>query len=498
MPMQRDAMRTGAIPDLNTEDPAIIAKAGRDLAQLTPHLNIKVAITDYQTLPGGKTWLHHSWSGDLLSAALYYMPKGVSPDVLSFWAPDQDGVVQNDLLFVPNAKKPVLAHAFLNFMLDEKNAYNNFVQFIGYTPPQNTIDADSLIKKGLIPKSLARAVLRPDQFAKNQELLALTTRATTSGRTPGRSSRPAECSLAGSGACSPLPASRGSRSSSWSRCTRCCASRSATRTRSRSRCRSGTRSTGTSATWSTRCDFWDGGQFYTVFVRTLAYVVDRARPVARDRLPGRLLRGAPRGALAGARAAAARAAVLDQLPDAHAGVDQPALARRLGHAVPARIGIDTLFVHLGLLSQDGGWLDGQSSSVVIALVYGYIPFLILPLFAALDRIDQRHIEAARDLGASPFAAFLRVTLPLSMPGILAGVVLIALPMFGDYYTPDLISASPRTNMIGNQIDQFTRQGSQKTVGAVLTMLLALVLLMLMLYYLRTTRRADPERARLMT
>jgi spermidine/putrescine transport system permease protein len=158
-------------------------------------------------------------------------------------------------------------------------------------------------------------------------------------------------------------------------------------------------------------------------------------------------------------------------------------------------GIEALFEKLGLLSQDGGWLNGQSSSVVIALVYGYIPYLILPLYAALDRIDQRHIEAARDLGASPFAAFRRVTLPLSVPGILAGTVLIALPMFGDYYTQDLISASPRTNMIGNQIDEFARQGSQKTVGAVLTMLLALVLLVMMFYYLRTTRRADLERAR---
>jgi ABC-type spermidine/putrescine transport system permease subunit I len=158
-------------------------------------------------------------------------------------------------------------------------------------------------------------------------------------------------------------------------------------------------------------------------------------------------------------------------------------------------GIEALFEKIGLLNQDGGWLNGQASSVVIALVYGYIPYLILPLYAALDRIDQRHIEAARDLGASPFAAFRRVTLPLSVPGILAGTVLIALPMFGDYYTQDLISASPRTNMIGNQIDEFARQGSQKTVGAVLTMLLALVLLVMMFYYLRTTRRADLERAR---
>ena len=80
-----------------------------------------------------------------------------------------------------------------------------------------------------------------------------------------------------------------------------------------------------------------------------------------------------------------------------------------------------------------------------------------------------------------------------MAGILAGSVLIALPMFGDYYTPDLVSASTKTNMIGNQIDQFTRQGSEKVTGAVLTLLLALVLLVLMFYYLRSTRRAGDER-----
>jgi spermidine/putrescine transport system permease protein len=157
--------------------------------------------------------------------------------------------------------------------------------------------------------------------------------------------------------------------------------------------------------------------------------------------------------------------------------------------------IDQLAIALGLLETEGGWLEGQPATVILALVYGYVPFLILPLFAALDRIDQRQIEAARDLGSSPFQAFRRVTLPLSMPGILAGLVLIALPMFGDYYTPDLVSASPKTSMIGNQIDQFTRQGSQKTVGAVLTVLLAAVLLVFMLYYLRQTRRAGQETAR---
>jgi putrescine transport system permease protein len=152
-------------------------------------------------------------------------------------------------------------------------------------------------------------------------------------------------------------------------------------------------------------------------------------------------------------------------------------------------GIEWLFLQIGLLDEPGGWLNGQPITVILALVYGYIPFFILPLFVAIDRIDRRQIEAARDLGASPLSAFLRVTLPLSVPGILAGAVLIALPMFGDYYTADLVSASTQTNMIGNQIDIFMRQGSEKVTGAALTLLLSAFLLILMLYYLRTTRQA---------
>ncbi|MFY9579717.1 MAG: spermidine/putrescine ABC transporter substrate-binding protein [Gaiellaceae bacterium] len=174
MPMQRDAMRTGERPDLNTEDPDLISKAERDLEELSRICSIKVVITDYQTLPEKKTVLHHSWSGDLLSAAVFYLPKGVKPEVLSYWGPSQNGVVQNDFLCIGRAaKSPVLAHRFLDFFLDEKNAYNNFVNFVGYTPPQNAIDADALIKQGVIPKTLTRAVVRPDQFAVNQELLQL-------------------------------------------------------------------------------------------------------------------------------------------------------------------------------------------------------------------------------------------------------------------------------------------------------------------------------------
>jgi ABC-type spermidine/putrescine transport system permease subunit I len=161
----------------------------------------------------------------------------------------------------------------------------------------------------------------------------------------------------------------------------------------------------------------------------------------------------------------------------------------IGSDFLATTGIEQLFLSIGLLDEPGGWLNGQPITVILALLYGYIPFFILPLFVAIDRIDRRQIDAARDLGASPASAFFRVTLPLSMPGILAGAVLIALPMFGDYYTADLVSASTQTNMIGNQIDEFMRQGSEKVTGAALTLLLSTFLLGLMFYYLRTTRQA---------
>ena len=175
MPMQRDAMRTGRRPDLNTEDQEIVAQAGKDLGQLTDIANVKVTVTGYQTLPEGKTWLDQAYSSDLLSAAFYYMPKGVPPSVLSYWSPDANGVVQNDFFCIGRtAKSPALAHRFVNFMTNKRNAYDNMVNFVGATPPQKTITAGSLIRSGLIPESLTGAVVRPDQFAFNQELLQLT------------------------------------------------------------------------------------------------------------------------------------------------------------------------------------------------------------------------------------------------------------------------------------------------------------------------------------
>jgi ABC-type spermidine/putrescine transport system permease subunit I len=153
------------------------------------------------------------------------------------------------------------------------------------------------------------------------------------------------------------------------------------------------------------------------------------------------------------------------------------------------LSIDRLFQSAGLLD-DGGWLGGQPIAVILALVYGYVPYLIIPLYASLDRIDPRLVEAARDLGASPTAAFWRVVVPLARPGTLAGVMLLALPMFGDFYTADLISGSPRTSMMGNAINGYVQGGPDKALGAALTLVLSTVLLAIMVWYVRTLRAGE--------
>ena len=146
------------------------------------------------------------------------------------------------------------------------------------------------------------------------------------------------------------------------------------------------------------------------------------------------------------------------------------------------------WLHLG---GSRNWLDGDWSTVVIGLVYGYIPFFILPLYAALERLDKRLLEAGRDLGASPGRVFQRITLPLSVPGLMAASVITVLPMFGDYYTNTFLSnGSPRTEMIGNQIERDLRGSSQSQTGASLVLMLSAMLLVLMTYYLVVTVRAQ--------
>ncbi|MBO0770098.1 MAG: ABC transporter permease [Actinobacteria bacterium] len=140
------------------------------------------------------------------------------------------------------------------------------------------------------------------------------------------------------------------------------------------------------------------------------------------------------------------------------------------------------------------WLGGNPVAVVLGLVYGYVPYLILVLYAGLDRIDPALIEAGRDLGLGRARTFLRVTLPLSRQPILAALLITVLPMLGDYYTNQMLSGSAGTSMIGNVIDGQLQAPGLQGQGAVLSTLLLLVLLVPMIYYVAATNRSAREAA----
>ena len=148
------------------------------------------------------------------------------------------------------------------------------------------------------------------------------------------------------------------------------------------------------------------------------------------------------------------------------------------------------FLHL--TSQPINWLGGKPITVILGLVYGYIPYLILVLYAGLDRIDPALIEAGRDLGLSRARTFVRVTLPLSRQAILTGMLITVLPMLGDYYTNQLMSGAAKTSMVGNLIEGQLGTPGLQGQGAVLSLLLLLVLLIPMIYYVIATNRSSRE------
>jgi spermidine/putrescine transport system permease protein len=150
--------------------------------------------------------------------------------------------------------------------------------------------------------------------------------------------------------------------------------------------------------------------------------------------------------------------------------------------------VNRALMALGIVDRPVQWLTGRPWTVILGLVYGYIPFMILPLYATLDRISASTLEASRDLGAGQISTFLRVTLPLSRQAILAGGIIVTLPMFGDYFTQTLLSASPKTAMLGNIIVSSLTSSLVK-VGASLVVIMMLLLIVPMVYYLRSTTRA---------
>jgi spermidine/putrescine transport system permease protein len=128
-------------------------------------------------------------------------------------------------------------------------------------------------------------------------------------------------------------------------------------------------------------------------------------------------------------------------------------------------------------------------AVTLGLAYAYLPFMILPLYAALEKFDVRLKEAAQDLGASRWHTFWRVTFPLSMPGVIAGSILVFIPSAGEFVIPNLLGGS-RTVMIGNLVQQQFLQARDWAFGSALAMILAALLLGAILFYVR---RVGPEK-----
>jgi spermidine/putrescine transport system permease protein len=148
------------------------------------------------------------------------------------------------------------------------------------------------------------------------------------------------------------------------------------------------------------------------------------------------------------------------------------------------------FLHL--VSQPVNWLGGLGIAVVLGLVYGYIPYMILVLYAGLDRIDPMHIEAGRDLGLGRVRTFLRVTLPLSRQVILTALLITVLPMLGDYFTNQLLSGTTGTTMLGNVIDDQLSTPGLQGEGAVFSVLFLLALIVPMICYVMATNRSSRE------
>ena len=137
-------------------------------------------------------------------------------------------------------------------------------------------------------------------------------------------------------------------------------------------------------------------------------------------------------------------------------------------------GLIERFLRWSGLASNPGTILGTEWAVHLGIVYAYLPFMVLPLYATLEKLDDSLLEAAADLGARPFAAFLTVTLPLSLPGIVAGCLLVFIPAVGEFVIPDLLGGT-ETLMIGKVLwDEFFTNGDWPLASAVAVCLLVLL------------------------
>ena len=141
--------------------------------------------------------------------------------------------------------------------------------------------------------------------------------------------------------------------------------------------------------------------------------------------------------------------------------------------------INSFLMYVGLIQEPLPALLYNRTAVVVTLIYVWIPFAALPIFAALQRIDRMLFEAAADLGARPYHQFIRVTLPLSAPGVLAAFFMVFIPTIGEYVTPLLVGGS-RGFLYGNIIQDFFTKAANWPLGSALSMIMLAATLILVL------------------
>ena len=171
------AMFRAGETDVNTGDPSIIDQAKSDVAEVVKATNARFDHTDYTDVPAGKTWLHQSWSGNV-GSAFYFLPEGdTAPNISYYWPGSTEGVsgnVDNDtILLLKSSKAPVLAHLFIDFMLDAQNALTNYTTYSGYQAPMTSINPDELVGNNVVPEHLATTVVAQDQFTSGYRNLEL-------------------------------------------------------------------------------------------------------------------------------------------------------------------------------------------------------------------------------------------------------------------------------------------------------------------------------------
>jgi putrescine transport system permease protein len=142
--------------------------------------------------------------------------------------------------------------------------------------------------------------------------------------------------------------------------------------------------------------------------------------------------------------------------------------------------LDWLLVQVGLIAEPGMFMNTKFA-LLIGMVYTYLPFMILPLYGTLSKMDRRLLEAAADLGATPWVGFWKITVPLSRAGIIAGAMLVFIPCIGEYVIPELLGG-PQTLMIGRVLwDEFFSNNDWPMASSVAIVVILLILLPLAIF-----------------